>query len=246
LKKILNVSLLNKYGFKISRIDKMTDTEINDRILALNQNEAQPERVINELIQYMIDLDMVNFENTLSNYIAARGIERTLMQIIFPYMERIGILWVTNHINPAQEHLVTNIIRQKIILGIENTSPVLQSKKTVLLFLPEGEYHELGILFLHYLVKSRGANVLYLGTGIPVKDVAFVAELKKPDYMYSHLTNTNIRFDLQQFMLRIQKNIPGIPLVLSGRLCQDYSGVIPENIRLNRSVAETMAFINTL
>src|SRR6476660_7968351 len=113
LKTILNIALLNKYGYKISHIDKMSPEEIREKILSLNQQEAQQERIVNDLIRNMVDLDMEAFEQTLDNYILARGIERSILQIIFPFMERIGVLWMTNHINPAQEHLVSNIVRQK-------------------------------------------------------------------------------------------------------------------------------------
>jgi DNA-binding transcriptional MerR regulator len=117
LKKILNVALLNKYGYKISHIDKMNEGEIKEKILSLNQMEAQQERIVNELIQCMVDIDIDKLETILDKYISARGIEKTIIQIIFPFMEKIGILWLTNHINPAQEHLITNIIRQKLIVG---------------------------------------------------------------------------------------------------------------------------------
>ena len=162
LKTILNIALLNKYGFKISHIDKMTHLEMREKILSLNQLQAQQERIVNELIQNMIDLDTETFELSLNDYIAAKGIERTITQIIFPYLEKIGILWLTNHINPAQEHLVTNIIRQKLISGIETVKSPLKSDVKVLLFLPEGEYHELGLLFMYFLLKNRGINVIYL------------------------------------------------------------------------------------
>ena len=142
LKTILNIALLNKYGYKISHIDKMSEVEIREKILSLTQQQAQQERIVNELVKFMVDLDMESFENTLSSYIVARGIERTITQIIFQYLEKVGILWMTNHINPAQEHLVTNIIRQKLIVGIEGINSPLKSNKSVLLFLPENEYHE--------------------------------------------------------------------------------------------------------
>ena len=153
LKTILNIALLNKYGFKISHIDKMSEQEVKEKILLLNQSQAKQERIVNELIQKMIDLEIESFEETLNLHIASKGIERTITNIIFPYLEKIGILWLTNHINPAQEHLVTNIIRQKLISGIENIHSPLTSNKKILLFLPEGEYHELGLLFMYYILK---------------------------------------------------------------------------------------------
>jgi DNA-binding transcriptional MerR regulator len=169
LKKILNVALLNKYGFKISHIDKMKEGEIKEKILSLNQMEAQQERIVNELIQCMVDIDIEKLEMVLDKYIQARGIERTITQIIFPFLEKIGILWLTNHINPAQEHLVTNIIRQKLIVGIDGIVTSLKVNKTVLLFLPEGEYHELGLLFMYYLLKAGALQQSILAPVYPLK-----------------------------------------------------------------------------
>jgi len=126
LKKLLNIALLNKYGYKISHIDKMSENEIKEKILALNQSEAQQERIVNELIRHMVDLDMEKFEAVLDNYILVKGIEKAITQIVFPYLEKIGILWLTNHINPAQEHLVSNIVRQKLIVGIEDVRSSLK------------------------------------------------------------------------------------------------------------------------
>ncbi|MEQ1676271.1 MAG: MerR family transcriptional regulator, partial [Chitinophagaceae bacterium] len=163
LKTILNIALLNKYGYKISHIDRMQPAEIKDRILSLGDAKAIQERVVNELVQEMADLDMDKFEKILNNYIAAKGIERTVLQIIFPFLEKIGILWQTGHIHPGQEHLVTNIIRQKLIAAIEATMPPVKLNKTGILFLPEGEHHELGLLFMYYLLKAKGASVIYLG-----------------------------------------------------------------------------------
>jgi len=104
LKVILNVSLLNKYGFKISHIDKMSQADIEEKIIGLNQMDAEKERVVNALIKDMVSLDMVSFERQLDNYIAQKGIEKTITNIIFSFLERVGVLWITNHINPAQEH----------------------------------------------------------------------------------------------------------------------------------------------
>ena len=189
LKKVLNIALLNKYGYKISHIDKMTEVDVRDKILSLSQIQAKQERIVNELIQCMVDLDIEKLEDTLDQHIRTKGIERTITQIIFPFMEKIGILWLTNHINPAQEHLVSNIIRQKLMVGIEGISTALKVNKTVLLFLPEGEYHELGMLFMYYILKSRGISTIYLGANVPLNDVEYVVNLKKPDYLYSHITS---------------------------------------------------------
>ena len=246
LKKLLNIALLNKYGFKISHIDKMRDEDICEKILSLNQTEAQQERIVNELIRQMVDLDIDQFELTLANYILVRGIERTIIQIIFPFLEKIGILWLTNHINAAQEHLVTNIIRQKLIVGIESVNPILKANKTVLLFLPEGEYHELGLLFMNYLMKSRGVKTMYLGCSVPIKDVECVVKLKKPDYIYCHITTAGKRFNFERFIGNVTNVLPTNPLIISGQLTHTYEKKIPHSITFKKSFSEAMEFVSGL
>lgn len=246
LKTILNIALLNKYGYKISHIDKMTEHEISEKILSLNQQEAQHERIVNDMIRYMIDMNMDAFEKSLDTYIMARGVERAISNIIFPFMERIGILWITNHINPAQEHLVSNLIRQKLIVGIEGASPVTKLNKTVLLFLPEGEHHELGLLFMYYLIKNRGAKVIYLGTNVPLKDVEYVVNLKKPDYLYSHLTTAGQNFNFEKFLDNLSKKFKNTPVVISGQLTTTYQKKIKAPIVFKRGFAEALQFVHEL
>lgn len=246
VKAVLNIALLNKYGYKISHIGKMDEKQIQEKILSLVQIQAQQERVVNELIKYMIDLDMQHFEETLNKYIKNKGIERTITQIIFPFLERIGILWLTNHINPAQEHLVTNIIRSKLIMGLETTQPVLVSDTTLLLFLPEGEHHEIGLLFAHFLLKTRGINVLYLGASIPLKDVAFVANLKKPNFLYCHLTAVANNFNFEKFLHQVKNILPQQKVVISGVVAQNYKKEIPPNVILKKSLSEVTEYIASL
>ncbi|HSR39709.1 MAG TPA: MerR family transcriptional regulator [Phnomibacter sp.] len=246
LKTILNVALLNKYGFKISHIDKMKPEEMREKILSLSQAQAQQERIINDLIQHMVDMDLERFEDVLDNYIMARGIEKAISQIIFPFLEKIGILWMTNHINPAQEHLVTNIIRQKLVVGIESAGSHLRSNKSLLLFLPEGEHHELGLLFIYYLLKSRGVRTYYLGANVPLRDVEYLVKLKSPDVVYTHLTSVANNFNFEKFLSGFSIKMPKTECIISGRLTQQYKKKIPPTIRFKHSLQEVIEFIATL
>jgi DNA-binding transcriptional MerR regulator len=246
LKVILNVSLLNKYGFKISHIDKMSSEQMEEKIMALNQLDAQKERVVNALIKEMVSLNMVAFERQLDLYIGQKGIEKTINEIIFPYLERVGILWVTNHINPAQEHLATNIVRQKIILGIERLTPLLNYTKRIVLFLPEGEYHELGLLYVHFLLKQKGIYVDYLGANVPMVDLKYLTEFKKVDYLYCHITMPARNFKLDKFFSNLATINPQIPIILSGQLIQEFKGKISPNMHLKRSLVETIAFLQEI
>jgi methanogenic corrinoid protein MtbC1 len=225
----------------------MSNEELRAKLVTLTSQQAQQERVVNELIQHMIDLNIEDFEHVLDGFIQSRGIEKTINQIIFPFLERIGILWLTDHVNPAQEHLITNIIRQKIIVGIENIVTPFDLHTKVLLFMPENEHHELGLLYLQYLLKSRGVKTIYLGANVPLADLDFVVQLKKPDYVYTHLTTVMKEFNFDKFLNQLKNRITACPVLVSGLLTQSFEKKLPGgNIRFLKSLHEVHEFIATL
>jgi DNA-binding transcriptional MerR regulator len=246
LRTLLNIALLAKCGYKISNIDKMNEDEVRKSIIALSNAEAQQERTANELIKCMISLDMERFENILDNHIIAKGIDKTILQIVFPFLDRIGILWLTNHIKPGQEHLVTNVIRQKLIVGIEGVTTHIFRDKKVLLFLPEGEYHELGLLYVSYLLKRHGIEVIYMGADVSVKDLEFVCKNKNPDYLYTHLTCVTGNFHLEKYIGQLQSALPQTALIMSGKVSQKYKGKYSSLIQVKRSVSEVLEFVSSL
>ncbi len=246
LKKLLNIALLNKYGYKISHIDRMSGGEIKEKIVSLTQTEAQQDRIVNDLIRQMVDLDTEGFEFTLDNHIVTRGIEKAIIHVIFPFLEKIGVLWVTNHIIPAQEHLASNIIRQKLVMGIENAHSHIKTNKTILLFLPESEHHEIGLLFAHYLLKNRGFKILYMGADTPLDDVAFVVKQKKPDLIYSHLISVPANFNFDKFLHAIGTLSAGIPVILSGQLKSHTKKNLSANIHYKHSFPEILEYISAL
>ena len=246
LKVILNVSLLNKYGFKISHIDKMTPEQMEEKILSLNQLDAVKERVINGLIKEMVSLNMGSFDMQLDIYIGQKGIERTVLEIVFPFLERVGVLWITNHVNPAQEHLATNILRQKLILGIEKLPAVVNQDKNVILFMPEGEHHEIGLLLVYFLLKQQGVFVNYLGANVPLRDLAFLNGIKKPEYIFCHITSPSKLFKLDRFITHLGQISNATPVLLSGQLIKDYKGKLSDNIKVKISLTEVLQVIHAL
>ena len=162
LKTLLTVALLNKYGYKISRIDSMSHEERKKVVLELPEQEAFNERLVNKMIGYMIDMRNIEFEKLLNDHIKEQGIEKTITQIIFYFLEKVGILWHTNHILPVQEHIVSNIVRQKILSAIDNLPLVHKQEPVFLLFLPENEHHEMGLLFVYYLLRRKDCRLFIL------------------------------------------------------------------------------------
>lgn len=244
LKMLLNVALLNKYGFKLCHIDRMQPEEICQKILSLKDEQAVQEKVVNDLVRQMIDLDTDKFEAILNRYIRANDMEKTVQEIIFPFLEKIGILWQTHHIMPAQEHFVSNIIRQKLIVAIDGATPCRQSSKKAVLFLPEGEYHELGLLFLSYLLRRNGIRVIYLGANVPMSDVQNVVEVIRPDIAFIHLTSTcRPNFSFEKLVHSIPAYLGDLPTIISGYPTHKYCKELPCSICFKKSLAEIIEFI---
>jgi len=161
LKRILNIALLNRNGIKISHIADLDDTEISGRISDLARSHPETTNQIDNLVMSMIELDEKKFEKVLAKSTQMYGFEDTVLHLIYPFFEKIGILWQTGVVNPAQEHFVSNLIRQKLIVAIDKLP---ESEKTdsqrFIMYLPEGELHEIGLLFYYFLAKKRGQTVV--------------------------------------------------------------------------------------
>lgn len=244
LKTILNISLLNKNGFKVSKLDKMDPAEISAKIIELNTAGSVTERTINELVKLMVDLNVYAFDTVLREHIAEKGMEATVTMIIFPFLERIGLLWQTGRINPAQEHFVSNMIRQKLIVGIDNCPAIERPEKTILLFLPEGEHHEIGLLYINYLLRSRGVETIYLGANVPLKDAVFVLNLKKPDIAFMHLTTVINGQNFPEYIMEVSNCFSGTPVVVSGHLPRKYDQSELPNIHFMHSVQEVISYLS--
>lgn len=247
LKTILTVALLNKYGYKISRIDGMQPEQRNKEVLHLPAEEAKTEHLINELIGCMIDMEPEEFEKILNAHIEQNGIYNTITTVIFQFLEKTGILWQTGRINPAHEHIVSNITRQKIITAIEALPPATKKSPRVLLLLPEYEYHELGLLFVYYLLKQKGHSTIYLGANVPLKDALYVAQLKGMDFVYMHLTSIPSRLNLHKYIVGLTANTPTYKVVVSGGVTQQLKKLSSSEALLPlQSLPQVLSYISSL
>ncbi|MBY0433434.1 MAG: MerR family transcriptional regulator, partial [Cyclobacteriaceae bacterium] len=163
LKKIINISLLNNNGVKISKIANLSTDELVKQVHVLSENKSNTDIHIDQLVVAMIDMEEENFEKILAGLIIRYGFEKTIIEIVYPFLEKIGILWHTGNITPAQEHFISHLVRQKIIVAIDSLALAPKTSTRVVLFLPDEELHELGLLFHHYLVKKAGFRTYYLG-----------------------------------------------------------------------------------
>jgi DNA-binding transcriptional MerR regulator len=231
LKRILNVSILNRHGIKISHIASMDESELSDKIVVISRDTSDYESLIESLVISMVDMDQAKFEKMLSRSIMQIGFEDTILKIVYPFLEKIGILWQTGAINPAQEHFISHLIRQKIIVGIDSVIPATHpAPKHFLLFLPEGELHELGLLFYHYLLLKRGHKVTYLGQWVPLADIASASTVLQTDYVITAIFAAHSGQDLMDYLIRLSATFADKTIMVSGYQISQISGTLPGNI----------------
>jgi len=246
LKTLLTVALLNKYGYKISRIDGMGHEQRQKAVLELPQTEAKNEHLVNELLGYMIDLKSMEFEQLLNEHIEREGIEKTLTGIVFFFLEKVGLLWQTNRIVPVQEHIVSAIIRQKIVAAIERLPFVQASSPLFLLFLPEGEHHEMGLLFLSYLLRKNNIPVIYLGANVPLKDVNFLIQAKPVEYIYLHLTSFPRQQSFARYIQLLAAEATDAKILISGSAASGFRKPLPSNVTFLPSVSAAVSYISSI
>lgn len=245
LKRILNISLLNNSGIKISKIAGMSESEISKKVSEINMVRTENEDLIDNLMVGMIDLNESFFEKIFSASILRIGFENTIQKVIFPFFQRMGVMWQTGGINPAQEHFVSNMVRQKLIVAIDGIkNPEGVTKGIVVLFLPENELHEMSLLFYNYALKARNYKTVYLGQSVPTANLERVAEVVKPDFLVAVATNPFPKKEIDKF-LNTLGNIPGVKKIfLSGKAILYYKKKFPSGVRVFKDLDELLSLIS--
>lgn len=237
LKKIINVSLLNNYGIKISRIAVMSDEQLNTEIVQLTSTKDDVSIFIDQLVVSMIDMEEEQFEKLLSHLIIKFGFEKTILEIIYPFLEKIGILWQTGNITPAQEHFISNLVRQKIIVAIDALPFPEKDAEKAVLFLPENELHEIGLLFYHYTVKKLGFKTFYLGQHLPYPDLKQVCLTHTPRFVITSITASQKPQKTLEYLQAVIHDFPEIQILASGALVGHSLPESPNFIQFQNAVA---------
>lgn len=248
LKKLLNISTLNKHGFKISEIVQMGKEKLCEKILEISNASSDHESSINNLIISMIEMDEDKFEKVLSSAIIKIGFEKTITHIIYSFLEKVGILWQVGTINPAQEHFITNLIRQKLIIAIDGqeNSPKPEAK-TFLLFLPENELHELGLLFYSYIIKKSGHRVIYLGQSVPLKDILEVIKIRNADYIITYFVAALETRQIPDYLKKVSQGFDNKDIFIAGYQVSQLEGEqLPPNIKPLQDAEEFKSYLNRL
>ena len=233
LRLLLNISLLNHNGHKISEIIKLDQKEVSDLAVSYSLQTEKHQVIIQTMISAMIDLDEIAFDRIMSTCILQMGLESTMMDVIFPFMGAIGVMWQTGTIHPANEHFMTNLIRQKLIVAIEG-QPIRNetSGKKFLLFLPETELHELGLLFANFMIRKSGNHPVYLGQNVPLQDVEKIASRYHPDVIIVSMTTTySVEFAVEM-LANLKEKFKSTRLMVTGRFFNQYPEMIGEGMEV--------------
>lgn len=244
LRHLLNVSMLNQHGFKISHIASMSKEEIEEQVRGITEELELQDDQVTMLVIAMLDLDEDAFCKVMDEVKAKKTFEAMVIELLYPFMEKVGNLWTTGSVSPVQEHFVSNIIRHKLISEIVQTPRVVRNASPkFLLFTPENELHEIALLFYYYLLKVRQYDVVYIGINIPLYDLVTVFEHHQPEYIVSSFTVHPNKDKIKTYLDSLSGHFPKSSILLSGYQIRNYRQELPLNVKKIENVTEFIHLI---
>lgn len=240
LKRLLNISVLVNNGHKISKISALSNEDLSQKILELNNVQSSDRSgQIENLVVAMIDLDEVKFENVLNNSIIKIGFEDTLFKVVYPLLNKVGILWQIGSITPVHEHFISNLIRQKLFAAIDGL-PIErnQNSKTFLLVLPQWELHDIGLLVYNYLIRKKGHNTIFLGQGVPLSDVEAIDKLVHPYALITSFSTPVETEEMGDYLKELSSYFKGKDIYVGGIQLDKICNSLPKTIQKFPTVIE--------
>ncbi|MFL5730927.1 MAG: MerR family transcriptional regulator [Cytophagaceae bacterium] len=240
LRKLLRISTLINNGFRISEISKLSEEQINqelDRLIETSQ--AGSEMVfIHQLIDAGINYDESGFKKVFNSCLKKHGIISAYIKVIYPMLERIGMLWTKEDIVPAQEHFISNLIRQKLFTAIDGLPLPKDPAATYVLFLPEEEEHEIGLLIAAYLLRRKGIQVIYLGQRVPLANLMLTVSSCQATHIMSFFVHRQKNSEAQKYINMLSSEFDDLKIIIAGNAWLMSQLHIPENILWISSVKQ--------
>ncbi len=245
LQKLLNISYLNSNGYKISKISKLNNDDIPRLVREISASKDLNNHAINAFKVSMLDFDQSLFYSTFEDLIKTASFGEVFYDVFVPFLDEIGLLWQTNTITPAHEHFIVELLKQKILIYTEKAvtnSSVVNKEKTYVLFLPDNEIHELGLLFTNYELANKGFHSIYLGQSIPIDSLKFLLTKYDNITFISSFTVRPERDDLNNYIVEFSEKVlkgTNNSFMVSGRLASFINlSQLDEKITIYRSTKE--------
>jgi len=239
LKRIMNIAILNRNGLKISKIATLTDQEIAGKVATLARESTDAEIQIDSMIAAMTGFNENAINDILMRSVINTGFEGTFENIVFPFLKRVGIMWHTGSVDVGAEHFVSNIFRKRLICAIDSLTPGDRpDRQKVILYLPEDELHELGLLFFTFIVRKAGHETLYLGQSTPFNALEEVVERWQPDIIITGAL-TGLPFSgPEDYLERMSSAFSDRKILVAGALAQEAGKVNLNNVFPVTSVSD--------
>lgn len=212
LKQLMNIAILKKEGMRISQIAALSPSDMKRKVRGAHQNDAGGHPQIDALILAMIEFDQDHFDSLMDNYIDAMGFETCMVEVIYPLLNKLSILWMTGSIKPIQEQFMSLMIRNRIIRATSKLPPP-QANITFLLFLPEGENQEISLLFLQYVLQARSIKTVNVGLDVGLDDIRDICSILEPDYIFTLMNQPPKHMTPARYLEHLK------PLIPNGKLC---------------------------
>ena len=200
--KLLNINLLYKNGYKISKIAEFSESTLLLKTKELVSDKAIEEGALNSFKVAMINFDVVLFNETYNKLLAYKSFREIFLEVFIPLLEHIGFLWQTKSLKPVHEHFISNMIIQKTQSNIERnqTMSFKEAGEVYVLYLPMGEIHELGLLYLNYELSLRNYHTIYLGQNIGLENVKDLQLIFEKIHFISYFTVQPNEEDIDSYL----------------------------------------------
>jgi DNA-binding transcriptional MerR regulator len=220
LKYILRVACLYHNGYKISKIIQLSEKEICEQTIRISTQTGFDNIFINQLTEASMDFDQESFDKILDNAILHLGFEKCITAVVFPFLCKVGLLWLTGHIFPAHEHFASALIIKKMQVAIHGLPRApAKNNKTVIVYSPKGEYHEIPLLFMWYNLKKNKVNTIYFGRNTDLPELEYYCSHKPATHLYFHLI-TNSLYNIEGYLEKVSRLFSDKEIVVSGQKVQ--------------------------
>lgn len=245
LRRLLNIVSLHHRGYKLAELgemeDQVLDSLIQDQYDLNKQTDANP--FVFQLLTAGLEFDEIAFDKTLSHCILRFGMHKTYVEIIYPLVNRMGLMWASDILPPVQEHFMSNLLRQKILTAIDSLPPPRMGREKWLLFLPEDEYHEIGLLLAHYQLRNNGMNSIYLGVSVPLLTLQTAIESIGPDCLLLFFVHRDLPENANYYISQLRNVFQEGAVYLSGNEQMIEQLRLDENTKWLRSTDDLEAEI---
>lgn len=243
LKQLLRISFLYHHGWKVSKIAGLSQEAIMNEVRSSPVVAGNYNYYLTRLVESAIDFDEGNFIEILNEITSQIGFEKCIVEVCYPFLLKIGLLWNTNNVIPAQEHFSSCIIQNRIILETEKLAVKGSNQPEILLICPQGEFHELPLLFINYLLRRNGWSTLYLGADIRKDELLQIAGLPHIHSIYLHLITNFTGLTADEYLEELSRAFPGKQILASGEGIKDVQRNFV-NVRLLKNDMQINNFIS--